>query len=233
MKHYLLFSILALMPMVSNAQDLLNDGLDGIHYRCYEGSSYEGVENDAYVVFVDKDLTGTVVIPETVTKEGVVYTVTIIDENSFQDRQISAIVLSDGMRRISEDAFSGCTNLTSVFIGKNIEYIGEDAFSGCDALRDFTILAVPPKVSRYDPIDLELRAKITIHAPMEVLGFYWSDDPFWGTFKAYDDMVNIPTAISTIKQQSLDGSRSYDLRGRQLTQPHKGIIIRNGRKYIK
>ena len=195
-KENLLFSlIMALAPMMANAQDLRHEGLNGIYYRCYEGSTYQGIENDAYIVEVDKNLTGTVIIPKTVTQNGIVYTVTVIDEGAFEECQLSAIVLPDDIRLIDEDAFSDCKNMTAVYIGKNIEHIGETAFSGCVALRDFTILAgPPPTVNRHDPIVAELRSQITLHAPTEVLGYYWSDDPFWGTFAAYDDVISIPTA---------------------------------------
>lgn len=225
-KLYFISIIMTLLPMLASAQNLREEGLNGIYYTCYEGSWYEGVEHEAYVKAADKDLTGTVIIPETVTQNGMVYTVTVIDENAFQDCQFSEIVIPDGVRSMGEEAFDGCKNLTAVYIGKNIEHIGEDCFSGCNALCDFTILAaLPPKVSRYDPIDPEIRAQITLHAPIEVLGFYWSDDPFWGTFKTYDDVINIPTAITATKQQPKVGSKSYNLQGRQLRQPQKGMNI--------
>ncbi len=225
--------IMALVPLMASAQDLRKDGLNGIYYRCYEGSFYPGVVNEAYIVEVDKDLTGTVVIPKTVTQDGIVYTVTVIDEGAFEECQLSAVVIPDGVRLIDEDGFSSCKNLTAVYIGKNIERIGESVFGGCDALRDFTILAgTPPEVNRHDPIMPELRAQVTLHAPTEVLGFYRSDDPFWGTFKAYDDVIDIPTAIGRIVSSQSVNSKSYDLQGRQIRQPSKGIYIQNGRKLI-
>ena len=233
MKHYLLFSIMSLMSMMARAQNLREEGLNGIYYTCYEGSLYEGVEHEAYVKAADKDLTGTVIIPETVTQNGMVFTVTVVDENAFEDCQFTEIVIPDGVRSIREEAFDGCKNLTAVYIGKKFEDIGEDCFSGCNALRDFTILAgTPPSVSRYDPIDPEIRAQITLHAPAEVLGFYWSDDPFWGTFKAYDDVINIPASIGKVVNHTSINDKFFDLQGRQLAQPHKGIIICNGKKYL-
>lgn len=232
-KLYFISIIMTLLPMLASAQNLREEGLNGIYYTCYESSLYEGVEHEAYVKAADKDLTGTVIIPETVTQNGMVFTVTVIDENAFEDCQFSEIVIPDGVRSIREEAFDGCKNLTAVYIGKNIEYIGEDCFSGCDALRDFTILAgPPPSVSRYDPIDPEIRAQITLHAPAEVLGFYWSDDPFWGTFKAYDDVINIPASIGKVVNHTSINDKFFDLQGRQLAQPHKGIIICNGKKYL-
>jgi len=227
--------IMAMLPMMGSAQDLRKDGLNGIYYLCYEGSLYSGVENDAYIVEVDKNLTGTVIIPETVTQNGIVYTVTVIEESAFEECQLSAVVIPDGVRLIDEDGFNSCKNLAAVYIGKNIERIGESVFGGCDALRDFTILAgPPPEVNRHDPIVPELRAQITLHAPTEVLGFYWSDDPFWGTFKAYDDVVNIPTAITAPQAESLADTPYYDIRGRKMCRnPHKGIVIHNGKKYLQ
>lgn len=229
MKRNLLFSaVLAMLPMLASAQSSYHEEPNGIVFYCYDFSWYEDIQREAYVVEYLKrnEETGTVVIPETITKDGEVYTVTVIEENAFEDSKFSAIVIPNEVRSIQEEAFSNCKNLATVYIGKKIEHIGEDVFEGCDALRDFTILAGPPPTVSSDAITPELRAQITLHAPIEVLGFYWSDDPFWGVFKAYDDVVNIPTAIENVANSPSIGNRqSFDLLGRQFTQPQKGLNI--------
>jgi len=219
---------MALVPMIASAQGQYYDEEYYAFYTCYEGSEYEGIENEAYLGKCIFPSEGMVVVPESVTLDGKVFTVIIIDENAFQFCSLSDIVILDGVRRIDEDAFRSCTNLKTVYIGKNIQYIGEDAFKGCNALTDLTILAeTPPVVSSYDPIPESVRSQVTLHVPTAALANYQSD-PFWGTFKAYDDNVSIPTAIATLRSETNGkAATAYDLLGRKVDNArYKGVIIR-------
>lgn len=50
----------------------------------------------------------------------------------------NAIVLPDGVTKISDYAFSGATYLTSITIPQSVSAIGEHAFSGCTGLRQIS-----------------------------------------------------------------------------------------------
>lgn len=189
-KTLLIAFMLALVSLTASA-DLRTEGLNGIYYRCYDG--WNGEENEAYIRDAEDNLTGTIFIPEYVTENGKTYKVTVIDENAFEDCQLSAIVIPDGVRRIEEDAFWKCHNLTAVYIGKGLTYIGEDAFEGCPNLRDLTIQAeTPPTLSRFHPFDEEVVANITVHVPTAYLANYQSSSSLWGEMAHYDDVINIP-----------------------------------------
>lgn len=84
--------------------------IDGIYYDFSSGNArvtYREVNVASY--------SGDVVIPSTVTYEGVEYTV----------------------REIRDFAFSFCTELTSVYIPNTVRTIGEYAFRGCTSLTSF------------------------------------------------------------------------------------------------
>jgi len=50
------------------------------------------------------------------------------------------IIIDEGVTRIGENAFSGCSNsLSKVVFPSTLESIGEDAFSGCEQLQDVII----------------------------------------------------------------------------------------------
>ena len=49
------------------------------------------------------------------------------------------------MTDIGDNAFDGCTSLTSVTIGNGVTSIGEAAFEGCDSLEKLTVASGNPK----------------------------------------------------------------------------------------
>ena len=52
---------------------------------------------------------------------------------------LESVTIPNGVARIGEDAFSGCSNLTEVTIPTSMGVVGEDAFYGCSKLKDVHI----------------------------------------------------------------------------------------------
>ena len=102
MKKYFILLVLMLLPMVASA-DYANIEIDGIYYILFE------TEKHAEVTRNPNEYRGDVVIPESVTYEGVNYSVTSIREN----------------------AFYVCRDLTSVTIPNSVKSIGRYAFMDC------------------------------------------------------------------------------------------------------
>ena len=57
----------------------------------------------------------------------------------YQMKGARNVIIPDGMTSISEQAFSGCSNLTSIKIPDSVTSIGMSAFSGCRSLTNITI----------------------------------------------------------------------------------------------
>ena len=58
-----------------------------------------------------------------------------VAESSFSGcKQLTGIVIPDGVKRIEAFTFDGCSSLRSVTLPDSIEYISDFAFSGCKAL---------------------------------------------------------------------------------------------------
>ncbi len=89
------------------------------------------VEDDGTVTIVGgSDVTGDVVIGETVVIEGKTYQVTGIGDYAFNgNTAITSITIPDGINTIGAGAFDGCSQLTTISIGKGVTTIGEKAFA--------------------------------------------------------------------------------------------------------
>lgn len=79
-----------------------------------------------------------VTVPEFISLDGNAIKVTGINEEAFQNKDMMAIKLSDYITCIPNNAFAGCTNLSSIE-GKGITSIGDNAFTGCSELKYFVI----------------------------------------------------------------------------------------------
>lgn len=66
---------------------------------------------------------------------------TKIEEYAFYGcTNLSSIVIPDSVTEIGDHAFSGCTNLSSIVIPDSVTKIGDYAFSGCPCLNKISIL---------------------------------------------------------------------------------------------
>ena len=49
------------------------------------------------------------------------------------------IVINEGVTKIGDSAFNGCSSITSVSIPNTVTYIGKDAFNSCMQIKNLTI----------------------------------------------------------------------------------------------
>lgn len=84
------------------------------------------------------NVTGKIVVPDTVTVGGSAFTVTAIAENAFENAStLTAAILPKTVKSVGAAAFKGCTSLSLIDLG-GAESVGEAAFSGCAALVNVT-----------------------------------------------------------------------------------------------
>ncbi|MCD7971047.1 MAG: leucine-rich repeat protein [Candidatus Azobacteroides sp.] len=75
---------------------------------------------------------GDVIIPETVSYQGVTYQVTGIDHESFKNcPELTSVIIPDNVVNIGYSAFEDCTGLTAISLPKHLTRIEHSAFSGC------------------------------------------------------------------------------------------------------
>lgn len=88
--------------------------------------TYSVSNNEATITDVDTDISGDIVIPDTLGG----YPVTEIGVYAFEFcRGLTSVIIPDSVVLINRESFSGCGELSSVIIGNSVTTIGVEAFS--------------------------------------------------------------------------------------------------------
>ena len=112
--------------------------VDGINYILYES------ENTAEVTS-GTEYSGDIVIPASISVDGVDYSVTSIGERAFfWCSGLTSIEIPNSVTSIGESAFADCSGLTNIEIPNSVTSIGYAAFSGCSGL---TSIKIPNSVT--------------------------------------------------------------------------------------
>ncbi|MBR5687234.1 MAG: leucine-rich repeat protein [Prevotella sp.] len=110
--------------------------IDGLKYLLYD--------NQATVIKGEYAALTSVNIPQTITRNGITYTVTAIGNKAFQScTQLTSATLPSSIITVGEFAFSSCP-LTSISLPEGLTTIGKSAFSYC---QDLTAITLPESLT--------------------------------------------------------------------------------------
>ena len=162
---FILLMLLGMLPIsASKGYDFSYDfEVDGI---CYKISS----TNDLTVKVVARDRLvdgagytdlGDVVIPSTVSNNGIVYTVTQIEEKAFRlNNSLTSISLPNTITSIGKAAFYRCYNLTHINLPESLTKIMDDAFCFSGIQGD---LVIPKNLKQLGRAFVECKGVKTIY----------------------------------------------------------------------
>ena len=128
-KIYILF-LLAIVPIFANAQTEIN----GLYYHLNSSAKTAAVTSHSYCHY-----SGRIVIPKSVSYNGVTYKVTSIESGAFMMDGVTSVSIGSNVISIGSSAFQYCDEMTSLTIGSKVTTIGDDAFDYCLSLKSVTI----------------------------------------------------------------------------------------------
>ena len=134
-KKYFLYVIWIFTSTILQAQNFADNG---VNYSITDAANF-------YVTVGDNQgVSGSIVIPESVTYNGQNYAVTSIKDYAFSGSSITGVTIPNAVIIVKNDAFASCTNLISISIGNSVTTIEKGAFYGCTGI---TSVIIPDSVT--------------------------------------------------------------------------------------
>lgn len=149
----------------------------------------------------------------------------------FVGSPIKELHLEEGVKVIGERAFRGCKNITSIDLPQSITRIETRAFSKIDNLTDVTCRTILVPEAYRSAFEDSYPEYVTLHIPAESIEAYRTAEP-WKYFKTIVAIEDELDGIVGVKRIEDSNGKYFDMTGRRVHNPQKGIYIRNGKKEI-
>ncbi len=139
------------------------------------------------------------------------------------------IIIPEGVSGISRGVFNGCKEITNVHLPSSLRTLGNYAFYNCTDMKTITSMIPGENLFAIDPTAFSNVDKdnCQLYVPCGAIQAYKSTDG-WNLFK---NIVEVTTNITNVRSTDKE-TKIYDLQGRSIEKPKKGIYIVNGRKVV-
>ena len=182
--------ILLLLPLLAAADEVQ---IDGLWYNIdSNGNTAQVIQYKDNVKYE-----GDIVIPSTVTYDGVEYSVTSIGSQAFYNcSSLTTINIPEGLTDIGLSAFSGCSSLTTINIPQGVTSIEWGVFQGCSNLTEINIPQGVTSIGYQAFLGCSSLTKINIPQGVTSIGS--------GAFKGCSSLaeISIPQGVTTIGDET-------------------------------
>ena len=146
--------------------------------------------------------------------------------------ELTSITIPNSVTSIGKRAFEDCYSLASITIPKSVTSIGNYVFEDCSSLTDYYVWAEKvPSTDRYPFFGTNIE-NATLHVPANSVDIYRQTDPWSGFGKIVPLTDEDPTSMIGILQSDHLNGEYYDLTGRKVNNPKKGLYIKNDKKVV-
>ena len=200
----------------------------GLNYASF-GNSLTSIGNGAFMY-----CTG-------LTYANIPNSVTNISERAFYGCSgLTSVTIGNSVMTIGSRAFMSCNNLNTISLGSSVTTIADRAFYGCSALKKVWAKMYEPTAFNeevFQSYNGETRTydftTATLYVPYGSKAIY-EETEGWKNFS--ENIVEfdlLTTGISDVSRlNEINKKDVYDLQGHKVQSPKKGVVIRNGRKYV-
>ena len=140
-----ILSLLLVFTMTAMGETL--EEVDGIFYHLNVSEKTASVTNRDGGSYEFSHYSGDIVIPASISVDGVDFSVTSIGSRAFAYCGLTNIVIPNSVTSIGTLAFHYCSKLTNIVIPNSVTYIGLEAFKNCSGL---TSIEIPNSVILID-----------------------------------------------------------------------------------
>ena len=218
-KFFLLLTLLCL-SLSARAHDA---EVDGIFYNLDADNktatvTFQGDNYDSY----NNEYSGDVVIPETVTYNGITYSVTSLGWACFTYcSSLTSITIPNSVTSLGDCCFYGCSSLTAITIPNSVTSLGDYCFADCRSLTSIYMLpSTPPSTG----------SNMFYNAPLETV--YVVDEDAKTAYQAQApwseyEIVVMPTGIEEVETDKTAPTivGYYDLNGKLINGKQRGAVI--------
>ena len=176
--------------------------IDGIYY------SLTLTAKTAQVTSNPQKYSGSFTIPESVTYHGVTYNVTSIENNAFYGCSgLTSITIGNSMTSIGEYAFYGCSGLTSVTIPNSVTSIGKAAFYECGLQN---VVVKEPKTNIKSVFSQNTLNHAILYIPAGKRWDFVYNNCWWYLFLNMMEMASETSELDEQKAYMLMNSKSFE-----------------------
>ena len=200
MKKFFLLLTLLCLSLSARAHDA---EVDGTFYNLDADNKTATVTFKGDDPYSYNEYPGDVVIPETVTSNGITYSVTSLGVDCFRGcSSLTSITIPNSVTSLGECCFYGCSSLTSITIPNSVTSLGSFCFYGCSSLTSITIPNSIASLGKYCFYGCSSLTSITIPNSVTNLGYMC----FSGCSSLTS--ITIPNSVTTLGEECFSGCSS-------------------------